>query len=128
MTSASTPPPAHPQPGDVVSGKYRIDSTLGVGGMGVVMAAMDVTLNRPVAIKFLARAKVHKPEALARFQREARAAAALQGENVVRIIEVSSLPSGEPFIVMEYLRGMDLAQYVARRGPLPLLEATELVL
>src|SRR5438105_3371308 len=103
-----TPPPDLPQPGDVVSGKYRIDGTLGAGGMGVVMAATDTSLNRAVAIKFLSRAKVGKSEAILRFQREARAAASLQGENVVRILEVSELPSGEPFIVMEYLRGHDL--------------------
>ncbi len=126
--ATTTPAPALPGPGDVVAGKYRIDGTLGVGGMGVVMAAMDSSLGRAVAIKFLSRARVDRPDAVARFQREARAAAALQGENVVRILEVSQLPSGEPFIVMEYLRGTDLSHVVHERGGLPVAEATEYIL
>ncbi|MBL8612727.1 MAG: serine/threonine protein kinase [Myxococcales bacterium] len=122
------PAPALPNLGEVVGGKYRLDQVLGVGGMGVVMLAADTALGRPVAIKFLSRAKAHKPDAVARFQREARAAASLQSEHVVRVLEVGALPSGDPYIVMEHLRGADLAQVVQRRGGLPVEEAVEYVL
>ena len=117
-----------PRPGDVVSGKYRIDSILGTGGMGVVMGAQDLTLGRPVAIKFLSPAKAGRPDALQRFQREARSAAQLQSEHVVRIFDVGALPNGAPYIVMEHLRGMDLAQTLASRGGFPIEEAVDYVI
>jgi serine/threonine-protein kinase len=117
-----------PRPGDVVSGKYRIDSILGTGGMGVVMGAQDLTLGRAVAIKFLSPAKAARPDAMQRFQREAQAAANLQSEHVVRVFDVGALPNGAPYIVMEQLRGMDLAQLLASRGGLPIDEAVDYVL
>src|SRR6188768_803454 len=97
-----------PRPGDVVSGKYRIDSVIGAGGMGVVLGATDTSLGRSVAIKFLAPDRAERPEAVARFVREARAAAAIQSEHVARVFEVGTVPDGAPFIVMEHLRGADL--------------------
>ncbi len=117
-----------PRPGDVICGKYRIDSVVGTGGMGVVMGAADTSLGRPVAIKFLSPARVTREGAIQRFLREARAAASIQSEHVVRVFEVSTLPEGTPFIVMEYLRGVDLAQLLTQRGALPIDEACDYVL
>src|SRR5262249_6018117 len=114
--------------GDVICAKYRIDSVVGSGGMGIVMGALDTSLNRPVAIKFLPPDKVTHTGAMERFLREARAAAAIQSEHVVRVFEVGTLPTGAPFIVMERLQGADLAQVVAQRGPLPISEACDYVL
>ncbi|MBX3261792.1 MAG: protein kinase [Labilithrix sp.] len=117
-----------PRPGEVICGKYRIDSVVGTGGMGVVMGAVDTSLGRAVAIKFLAPHKASREGAVARFLREARAAAAIQSEHVVRVFEASTLPNGAPFIVMEHLRGVDLAQLLQRRGALPIDEACDLLL
>jgi eukaryotic-like serine/threonine-protein kinase len=117
-----------PCPGDVICGKYRIESVVGSGGMGVVMGGIDTSLNRPVAIKFLAPHKITHEGAVARFLREARAAAAIQSEHVVRVFEVGTLPNGAPFIVMEHLRGMDLAHLLQHRGALPVEEACDLLL
>ena len=117
-----------PRPGEVICGKYRLDSVLGAGGMGVVMAALDTSLGRSVAIKFLAPHRASREGAVARFVREARAAAAIQSEHVVRVFEVSTLPNGAPFIVMEHLRGADLVHVLGQRGVLPIDEACDLLL
>ena len=117
-----------PRPGDIVAGKYRIESTIGQGGMGVVLGAIDQSLGRPVAIKFLHPLRAANEAAAARFGREARAAASLQSEHVVRVHEVGTLPNGAPFIVMERLAGSDLAHVVQQRGGLPVDFACDLLL
>jgi serine/threonine-protein kinase len=111
------------RPGDVVGGKYRVDRILGAGGMGIVVAAMQTDLERPVALKFLLPQVLERTDQVARFSREARAAAKLQSEHVAHVLDVGALPGGAPYIVMEYLEGEDLARTVARRGPLPPAEA-----
>src|SRR5205823_3966250 len=73
--------------GDVLRGKYRIERVLDVGGMGTVVEATNVRLDRRVAIKLLDPAKAAVPHLAARFAREARAAAKLEGEHVVRILD-----------------------------------------
>ncbi|HEU4536345.1 MAG TPA: protein kinase, partial [Polyangiaceae bacterium] len=98
--------------------KYRVERVLGRGGMGVVVGAKDVALGRRVALKFLAPELACDERVLARFRREARAAARLQSEYAVRLLDVASLPSGTPFLVMEYLEGRDLASLLAVEGPL----------
>ncbi len=109
-----------PQPGQVIAGKYRVEGVIGSGGMGVVLGAVDTSLGRPVAIKFLSPHKARREGAVARFLREARAAAAIQSEHVVRVFEIGTAPNGAPYIVMEQLRGNDLAQQLQRTGPLPI--------
>ena len=117
-----------PVPGDIVAGKYRVDSRIGEGGMGVVLGAFDESLGRQVAIKFLHPSRAANESAAARFGREARAAASIESEHVVRVHEVGALPNGAPFIVMEHLRGSDLAQVLQYRGGLPVDYAVDLVL
>ena len=117
-----------PGPGDTIVGKYRIDAVIGQGGMGIVMGGVDLSLGRPVAIKFLSPERAERPGAAERFLREARSAAMLQSEHVVRVFEVSQLPNGAPFIVMEHLRGIDLAELLVQRGPLSFMEACDLLL
>jgi serine/threonine-protein kinase len=119
---------ALPIPGEIIAGKYRIESIIGQGGMGVVLGAFDQSLGRQVAIKFLHPSRAANEGAAARFSREARAAASIQGEHVVRVHEVGQLANGAPFIVMEHLRGSDLAQIVQHRGGLPVDYACDLVL
>jgi eukaryotic-like serine/threonine-protein kinase len=114
--------------GDVIAAKYRVEKVLGSGGMGVVVAARHVDLNHKVAIKFLLPEMLWNPEAVARFAREARAAVQIKSEHVARVIDVGTLETGAPYIVMEFLDGVDLAQWVQERGALPVEQAIEFVL
>jgi serine/threonine protein kinase len=116
------------RPGDLVGGKYRVERTLGAGGMGVVVAARQIDLDRPVALKFLQTKLLETPGLVTRFSREARAAAKLESEHVARVLDVGTLPTGEPYMVMEYLEGEDLAQRLASRGPVPFTVAVGYVL
>jgi serine/threonine-protein kinase len=113
--------------GDVVAGKYRIERVLGMGGMGMVVAARHVALDEPVAIKVLLPEMLEEQEAVARFLREARAAARIKSEHVARVSDVGELESGAPYMVMEYLDGQDLAAVLKARGPLPIEEAVDYV-
>jgi eukaryotic-like serine/threonine-protein kinase len=116
------------QVGQLIAGKYRVQQLLGRGGMGVVMAALHEQLNQRVALKFLTDDAYQQPEAVTRFLREARSAVQIQSEHVARVMDVGTLESGAPYIVMEYLRGLDLKDVSTRRGPLPISEAVDFVL
>jgi serine/threonine-protein kinase len=120
--------PSGVRPGDVLADKYRVERVLGRGGMGVVVAAHHIQLDERVALKFLLPEALGHPEAVARFVREARAAVKIKGEHVARVSDVGTLPDGAPYIVMEYLEGRDLAQWLEERGPLGLEQAVEFTL
>lgn len=107
-------------------GKYRILNRLGRGGMGVVYAAEDTLLKRPVAIKVLSSAVAKNPESLKRFLREAQAAARLIHPHVVAIHEIDQR-DGLWFIVMEMIDGGSLQDYLHGRSSLAWPEATRLL-
>ena len=115
-------------PGTVLAGKYRVDSVLGVGGMGLVLAAWHLDLEQRVAVKLMLSDIARDAEAVARFMREAKAAVRLRNEHAARVFDVGKLDGGQPFIVMEMLEGQDLAHVLRDRGPLPLEEAVDLFL
>src|SRR5262249_1800653 len=96
--------------------------------MGVVVAATHLQLEERVAIKFLVQEAVGNAEAVTRFAREARAAVKIKSEHVARVIDVGTLETGAPYMVMEYLTGADLAQVLQSQGALSVEDAVEHVL
>ena len=97
--------------GAVLAGKYRVERVLGQGGMGVVVRAMHLQLNQPVAMKFLLPEVLGNQQVVQRFLREAQAAVRLKSEHVARVIDVGTLETGAPYMVLEYLEGADLSSY-----------------
>ena len=110
--------------GDVLGGKYRLERKLGDGGMGVVVAARHLELGTRVAIKVLRSTDSDH----GRFLREAQAASRVESEHVARVLDVGRAADGRPFIVMEYLRGVDLARRLEESGPMPVEVAVDHVL
>jgi len=115
-------------PGDILAGKYRVDRILGAGGMGVVVAATHEALDQKVAIKFLLPTMVDNSDLVRRFLREGRAAGKLKSEHVAKVIDVGSLESGSPYMVLEYLEGRDLSEVLKAEGPLPVTVAIRFIL
>ncbi len=114
--------------GRLVAGRYEIERELGAGGMGVVVAARDTKLGHRVAIKMLHPKGLERPELVARFHREARAAAALQSDHAARVLDSGVDEDGRPYTVMELLEGEDLADAIARRGSFSPAEAASIVM
>jgi eukaryotic-like serine/threonine-protein kinase len=114
--------------GQLLAGKYRVERVLGVGGMGIVVAALHIQLDERVALKFLLPEALGNGEAVARFAREARAAVKIKSEHVARVSDVGTLDDGAPYMVMEYLDGVDLCAWLTQRGALPIEQAVEFVL
>jgi serine/threonine protein kinase len=115
--------------GDFLGGKYLLEDCLGIGGMGEVYRATNVSLGRKVAIKLLNKEHTSNEDDVMRFLREARAAAAIRHPNVVDVFDVARDDDGTPFIVQELLAGQDLEQYLgASDGKLPVAEALEIMI
>ena len=122
------------KPGDVLSGKFRVERVLGVGGMGVVVAATHLQLGQLVALKFMLKQALRFPDNVARFEREARAAVRLRSDHVAKVTDVGRIDGddgvagGAPYMVMEFLEGEDLDRYMRTRGPLPVQLAVDFLL
>lgn len=113
-------------PGKTVGGRYKIKSHIGTGGMATVYLAQDLILERPVAVKVL-RLDFHtNVAAMRRFQREAQSATQLVHPNIVSVYDVGE-EDGTNYIVMEYVEGTDLKEYIRERGPLPPREAVRIM-
>jgi serine/threonine protein kinase len=113
--------------GTVIAGKYRVRHLIGSGGMGTVWEGVHTTLGTRVAIKFIKPRFAQQPEARARFEIEARAAARLSTKHAVHVFDYGVSPDGLPYIVMEYLEGESLSDAVIGRGPLTPAEVAQII-
>jgi serine/threonine protein kinase len=107
-------------------GTYKILQPLGQGGMGMVFLGEHLSLKRKVAVKVLPTDKAQENLSLERFQREARAAAALDHPNIVRLHDISQ-GGGVHFLVMEYVEGSDLQNFMAKSGALHFMQAVQYI-
>ena len=105
--------------GPILEGAYRIFRIIGEGGMGTVYEGQQLRLNKRVAIKVMSRELAANPEALARFRREAEVTSSIGHPHIVQVFDFGNTPTGEPFMVMEYLDGEDLESRLHRVGRLP---------
>ena len=103
--------------GTIIAEKYRIVEKLGEGGMGIVYKALDLTLNRDVALKFLPPEYTRDKDAQERFVREAKAASALDHPNICTVHEINKTEDEQVFIVMAYYEGQSLKGKI-KRGPM----------
>jgi serine/threonine protein kinase len=115
-------------PGQIIGGRYLVGTLIGEGGMGLVCAATHLGLESPVAIKLIRPDLKHDAEFVERFLNEARRAAALRSEHVATVHDVGQLDTGEPYLVMERLEGVELETYLRATGPLEPRRAAELML
>jgi serine/threonine protein kinase len=122
-----TPARASVKPGDLLGDKYRVERVLGLGGMGVVVAATHTTLDQLVAIKVMLPEALADPDAAERLLREARAAGRLRSEHTVAVKDVGTF-GDMPYIVMEHLEGTDLERAIHEGGPLPSRVAADYLL
>lgn len=123
--SGGPSPETAPLPMDQQFGSYRVLKELGRGGMGVVLLAEDMPLQRQVALKIMLPRAARDAQAKERFLREARSAAKVRHDHVVTVYQVGE-ERGVPYIALEYLEGAPLDQYLKGKGALPLSMAVRL--
>ncbi len=124
---AIEPVPADPLIGRRLDGRYRIESRLGEGGMGIVYAAKHEVLGSRVALKILRSDASRDDEAIARLEREAQAASAIGSEHIVDVRDFGQLEDGSTFIVMELVEGRDLFSLI-QDGPIEWRRARKIAL
>ncbi|MDI1447331.1 serine/threonine-protein kinase [Polyangium sp. 6x1] len=115
------------QPGNIIEGKYRIVGLLGQGGMGAVYEGENERIHRRVAIKVLHASVSGKEDVVQRFEREAQAAGRIGSEHIVEVLDLGNLPTGERFMVMEFLDGQSLGDRIKKRKRLTPQELAPLI-
>jgi serine/threonine-protein kinase len=123
-------PSPYPLPGEIIGESWRVEKIMGEGGMGAVARAYNLVLHTPVAIKFMNPQYLTFPGAVERFINEGKASALIKSDHVVPVMQAGKTASGTPYLVMECLEGMDLADLVAHDGPsgLPVERAVHFLL
>jgi serine/threonine protein kinase len=115
-------------PGSQLGETYQIVRLIGEGGMGEVYEARHARLSGRYAVKLIRKEFVALSEmAVKRFKREAEVTSSLQHPNIVQVIDFNMTPDGSPYIVMEFVEGIDLETRMRRRGPMPIVEALPIV-
>ena len=122
---ASSSSPGRLAPGAIIAGRYRLVALLGRGGMGEVYRTEDLTLDQPVALKFLPEGAAVDDAKLAQFHNELRVARQVSHKNVCRLYDLGDA-DGRRFLTMEYVDGEDLASLLRRIGRIPQDKAIEL--
>jgi serine/threonine-protein kinase len=125
-TSRPDAPLAEALIGTTLRGSYRVVEVLDQGGMGMVFIAEHTRLKRRVAVKLLAKHLVGDDNALARFHREAEIISQLAHPNIVQVVDFDTTEAGEPYLVMELLKGESLDTLLERERRLPLAEAVRI--
>lgn len=120
------PPSSGPISRPNIAGRYRLDTRLAEGGMGIVYAGWHVTLDQPVAIKVIQKDLINNADAVKRFIEEARALAQLRGPHVAQVLD-AGIEDGTPFIVMELLKGRDLRTLLGEQPQMSVTLAVQLV-
>lgn len=118
---------AAPPIGTVLDQGYRLVRLISQGGMGNVYEAVQLRLDRRVAVKILAGVLADNDEALARFRREVKITSRLAHPHIVQLLDFGATAAGQPYLVTEYLEGEDLEQRLARVGRMPLAAALPIV-
>lgn len=117
---------ADPLVGQIVAERYMVLSQLGSGGFGSVYMAKHTKLNNPVALKVLHSHYISNTQVVQRFEREAEATSRLNHNAIAGVHDIGLLPDGRPFMVMEYLQGLSLADLIEQEGALPYERVTPL--
>lgn len=112
--------------GSLIAGKYRVTRQLGTGGMGAVFKAENVAIGRTVAVKLLHPHLADDETSLARFQREARAAASVAHRHIVEVLDMGIESPGNPYLVMEYVRGRGLEDTLKHEGRLDVTQSARI--
>jgi serine/threonine-protein kinase len=113
--------------GQVLNGSYRLTDLIGSGGYADVYLARDLRTNTIVAVKVLHTHVARDPDVAARFEREATLARRLQTPHVARVLDAGQDPTSPPFMVMELVQGLTVAELVRRHGPFPIRDAAQIV-
>lgn len=114
--------------GEILAGRYRVERVLGMGAMGVVVAATHLGLGQLVALKFMLQTRAPQREQTERFLREAQVAVKLRSQHSARVIDVGVLENGAPYLVMELLEGRDLAAVLQSGATIAVAQAVDYLL
>jgi serine/threonine-protein kinase len=114
-------------PAGTVIDRYRITRLIGIGGMGAIYEVTHLDSGKRVAMKMMSKELATHPEALARFRREVKVTTDLAHPNIVEIVDFGAAPTGEPYLVMEYLDGEDLEARLERDGRVSLPVAVQII-
>ncbi len=113
--------------GEILDGAYQLTRLISEGGMGTVYEAVQLRLNKRVAVKVMTPELAANPEALARFRREVDVTSQLSHPHIISLLDFGTTPQGQPYLVMEFLDGEDLEKRILRVGYLPVAAALDVV-
>jgi serine/threonine-protein kinase len=127
--STSAPHPVAPPSavGATLDGAYQLTRLIFEGGMGTVYEAIQLHLHKRVAVKIMVPELAENPEALARFRREVEVTSQLSHPHVIQLLDFGATPTGQPYLVMEFLEGEDLEHRLRRVGRLPVAATADIV-
>ena len=125
MSAQPLPTPGYPAVGALINGKYQVEKIIGEGGVGVVVAAVNVELGDRVALKFLRPEMLERADVVGRFMFEAKAASTIKCDHSATVFDVGRTADGVPFLVMEFLEGQDLASVIEQQGRLEVRDVAE---